>query len=78
MTEGCSSSTFMTVYDPADTTPSLSLEKVNVVNSNMDSPIRGSGTCVGKPAPHVGLKISAEDNSGHIGKILTRGSSFDA
>lgn len=43
------------------------------VNSNMHSPLTGSGTCVGKPAPHIELKICAEDNSGHIGKILTRG-----
>ncbi|KAI3710055.1 hypothetical protein L2E82_39828 [Cichorium intybus] len=53
MTEGCSSLTFMTLKDPS-----------NQTNKNT----KQEGVCVGKPAPHVELKISTEDS-----QILTRG-----
>ncbi|KAL9671748.1 hypothetical protein QQ045_009321 [Rhodiola kirilowii] len=71
MTEGCSSLTFRTLYDPADATSNQLHENVNAVNSNMSSQL--GGICVGKPAPHVELKIFTDDNSSHVGKILTRG-----
>lgn len=63
MTEGSSSLTFMTLNDP--TKQSTTYKKSALVNQQ-------EGVCVGKPAPHVELKISTEDSS-HVGQILTRG-----
>ncbi|PRQ29647.1 putative o-succinylbenzoate--CoA ligase [Rosa chinensis] len=60
MTETCSSLTFMTLYDP----------KVDQRKSHSVDQTRG--ICVGKPAPHVELKICA-DGSSDVGRILTRG-----
>ncbi|GFP84209.1 2-succinylbenzoate--coa ligase chloroplastic/peroxisomal [Phtheirospermum japonicum] len=64
MTEACSSLTFMTLYDPT--------KKNQHKQSSYDDDVRTSnlsregGTCVGKPAPHVELKVTA-------GRILMRG-----
>nr|GEU81679.1 2-succinylbenzoate--CoA ligase, chloroplastic/peroxisomal [Tanacetum cinerariifolium] len=63
MTEGSSSLTFMTLHDP--TKQSTTYKKSTLVKQQQ-------GVCVGKPAPHVELKISTEDSS-HVGQILTRG-----
>nr|XP_043620997.1 2-succinylbenzoate--CoA ligase, chloroplastic/peroxisomal isoform X2 [Erigeron canadensis] len=62
MTEGCSSLTFMTLHDP--TKQITTDRKLSLVNQE--------GVCVGKPAPHVELKIST-DGSSHVGQVLTRG-----
>lgn len=67
MTEACSSLTFTTLYDP--TNESHSLHQDNVRNSNLSC--EGS-ICVGKPAPHVELKISSNESS-NTGSILMRG-----
>ncbi|KAL5577394.1 hypothetical protein UlMin_019093 [Ulmus minor] len=65
MTETCSTLTFMTLHDPkAPEIPNLPLGRTN----------QPHGICVGKPAPHVEIKISIMDNgSSNFGKILTRG-----
>ena len=63
MTEASSSLTFMTLHDPT-------LETVDVTKSIPAH--QKQGVCVGKPAPHVELKICF-DGSSHVGKILTRG-----
>ncbi|XP_021812410.1 2-succinylbenzoate--CoA ligase, chloroplastic/peroxisomal [Prunus avium] len=60
MTETCSSLTFMTLYDPR-----IDGRKLQLVHQER-------GICVGKPAPHVELRISG-DGSSHVGGILTRG-----
>lgn len=60
MTETCSSLTFMTLYDPG-----IDGRKLQPVHQER-------GICVGKPAPHVELRISG-DGSSHVGRILTRG-----
>lgn len=70
MTEACSSLTFMTLYDPKNESrrcssqPSCDAEIMNVSS-------RG-GVCVGKPAPHVAIKLSVEESS-DAGRILMRG-----
>jgi len=70
MTETCSSLTFLTLYDPMDEKANMSLQAFHVAGSKfIEQP---QGVCVGKPAPHVELKIST-DASGQIGRILTRG-----
>ncbi|XP_050369441.1 2-succinylbenzoate--CoA ligase, chloroplastic/peroxisomal isoform X2 [Argentina anserina] len=59
--ETCSSLTFMTLYDPK-------------MNHRISHPVdQTRGICVGKPAPHVELKICA-DGTSYVGRILTRGS----
>ncbi|KAI7738564.1 LOW QUALITY PROTEIN: hypothetical protein M8C21_015842 [Ambrosia artemisiifolia] len=63
MTEGCSSLTFMTLKDPT---------KQTTVEEELAVDTQHEGICVGKPAPHVELKIRTED-SAHAGQILTRG-----
>ncbi|EXB75224.1 2-succinylbenzoate--CoA ligase [Morus notabilis] len=65
MTEACSSLTFMTLYDP---TLGSSVDKRNSILVHQPR-----GICVGKPAPHVELKICFDDSS-CVGRILTRGS----
>lgn len=60
MTETCSSLTFMTLYD------------LNVDQRKSHTVDQTRGICVGKPAPHVELKISA-DGTSDVGRILTRG-----
>ncbi|KAK7331279.1 hypothetical protein VNO77_25499 [Canavalia gladiata] len=72
MTETCSSLTFRTLYDPMhETNNSQPLQTFGLAGSNLIH--QPQGVCVGKAAPHVELKI-CEDASGHIGRILTRGS----
>lgn len=62
MTETCSSLTFMTLLDPS---------KNSCSEVKSSSFLQNEGVCVGKPAPHVELKIL--DGSSHVGRILTRG-----
>ncbi|KAL5977116.1 hypothetical protein ACLOJK_021458 [Asimina triloba] len=69
MTEACSSLTFLTLHDPtAEGEPCKSVGAIPTVDTK--------GTCVGKPAPHVEVRISegkgGEDAQG-TGRILTRG-----
>ncbi|OIV91818.1 hypothetical protein TanjilG_14397 [Lupinus angustifolius] len=70
MTEACSSLTFLTLYDPLHKTTSQHLQIPDESGSNFIH--QPQGVCVGKAAPHVELKICADD-SGHRGRILTRG-----
>ncbi|KAK8468820.1 hypothetical protein PHAVU_006G128100 [Phaseolus vulgaris] len=70
MTETCSSLTFLTLYDPMDEKTHRSLQTFALAAYKFIQ--QPQGVCVGKPAPHVELKISA-DASGQIGRILTRG-----
>ncbi|KAJ7969275.1 2-succinylbenzoate--CoA ligase [Quillaja saponaria] len=70
MTETCSSLTFMTLSEPTPETSIQSIQPLQMVDKT--KPNRTVGVCVGKPAPHVELKICA-DGSHHIGRILTRG-----
>ncbi|XP_014518787.1 2-succinylbenzoate--CoA ligase, chloroplastic/peroxisomal isoform X1 [Vigna radiata var. radiata] len=70
MTETCSSLTFLMLCDPVDEKTTMSLQTFGVARSKFIQ--QPQGICVGKPAPHVELKISA-DASGLIGRILTRG-----
>ncbi|KAK6154827.1 hypothetical protein DH2020_009075 [Rehmannia glutinosa] len=67
MTEACSSLTFMTLHDP--TQNNNHLRPHDVQKSNLSNQ---GGICVGKPAPHVELKVSAEESS-TTGRILMRG-----
>ncbi|KAL8489046.1 hypothetical protein ACS0TY_025088 [Phlomoides rotata] len=60
MTEACSSLTFMTLYDPTE-----GLKLYDVKSSQ-------GGICVGKPAPHVELKLLVDESS-NAGRILMRG-----
>lgn len=46
-----------------------SLQMLAITNS---SPVKARGVCVGKPAPHVEIKICV-DGSSNVGRILTRG-----
>ena len=70
MTETCSSLTFMTLYDPTcASSRQAHLEFVETKSNSLHLP---EGVCVGKPAPHVEIKIS-RDSSDHVGRILTRG-----
>ncbi|KAJ0081705.1 hypothetical protein Patl1_11402 [Pistacia atlantica] len=70
MTETCSSLTFTTIYDPTIETPSQLLETSGKTHCN--SVHQPQGVCVGKPAPHIELKICI-DGSSNVGRILTRG-----
>uniref|UniRef100_I1MG39 AMP-dependent synthetase/ligase domain-containing protein n=1 Tax=Glycine max TaxID=3847 RepID=I1MG39_SOYBN len=70
MTETCSSLTFLTLYDPMHETTNQSLQAFGVAGSKLIH--QQQGVCIGKAAPHIELKISA-DASGHTGRILTRG-----
>ncbi|GAB4829431.1 hypothetical protein Ancab_019102 [Ancistrocladus abbreviatus] len=70
MTEACSSLTFMTLQDPTSGNLERHLQSINAVKSN--SMHQHGGVCVGRPAPHVEIKMSSEDSSS-TGRILTRG-----
>ncbi|KAJ0081707.1 hypothetical protein Patl1_11407 [Pistacia atlantica] len=70
MTETRSSLTFTTIYDPTIETPSQLLETSGKKHCN--SVHQPQGVCVGKPAPHIELKICI-DGSSNVGRILTRG-----
>lgn len=70
MTETCSSLTFLTLYDPTkDTLSHLSHITGDLNYSLVQQP---GAVCVGKPAPHIEVKIISEDSS-CLGRILTRG-----
>uniref|UniRef100_A0A5B6YT33 Uncharacterized protein n=1 Tax=Davidia involucrata TaxID=16924 RepID=A0A5B6YT33_DAVIN len=70
MTETCSSLTFITLYNPSSEDPGQPFQITSETKSN---PIhRVEGICVGKPAPHIELRVRVEDSS-HVGRILTRG-----
>ncbi|TYH16449.1 hypothetical protein ES288_A05G117800v1 [Gossypium darwinii] len=69
MTETCSSLTFTTLFEPMLEASGTSLQMLAVTNS---SPVKARGVCVGKPAPHVEIKICV-DGSSNVGRILTRG-----
>lgn len=70
MSETCSSLTFMTLHDPRMETSSKHIK--TIADMKHSSVHQTQGVCVGKPAPHVELKICT-DGSSHIGRILTRG-----
>lgn len=73
MTEACSSLTFMPIYDPAPQKLRRDLFNSEVFNLNT---FQLHGVCVGKPAPHIELKISCHPTSSAsplVGSILTRG-----
>ncbi|XP_057465881.1 2-succinylbenzoate--CoA ligase, chloroplastic/peroxisomal isoform X3 [Actinidia eriantha] len=70
MTEACSSLTFLTLYDPTSDNLSQSFHINGEIKSSLVH--QPGAVCVGKPAPHIELKIITEDSSG-VGKILTRG-----
>ncbi|XP_015166642.1 2-succinylbenzoate--CoA ligase, chloroplastic/peroxisomal isoform X3 [Solanum tuberosum] len=67
MTEACSSLTFMTLYDPARES---CIQHSYANSSNLAH--KPDGICVGKPAPHIEIRIAGDDLS-CIGRILTRG-----
>ncbi|KAI4299701.1 hypothetical protein L6164_033135 [Bauhinia variegata] len=58
------------LYDPTHDTTSQHLQVVEKTDSDLLH--QPQGVCLGKAAPHVELKLCADD-SGHTGKILTRG-----
>ncbi|XP_073307511.1 2-succinylbenzoate--CoA ligase, chloroplastic/peroxisomal-like [Primulina huaijiensis] len=68
MTEACSSLTFMTLKDPTQDR-SHTQKQNDVTNSNLSAQ---GGVCVGKPAPHIELKVHAEEPSSP-GRIFMRG-----
>ncbi|KAG6581476.1 2-succinylbenzoate--CoA ligase, chloroplastic/peroxisomal, partial [Cucurbita argyrosperma subsp. sororia] len=70
MTETCSSLTFLMLCDPTGETSIPHFQ--SYAQSNCHSIYRPEGVCVGKPAPHVEMKICLDDSS-HVGRILTRG-----
>ncbi|XP_022716462.1 2-succinylbenzoate--CoA ligase, chloroplastic/peroxisomal isoform X2 [Durio zibethinus] len=69
MTETCSSLTFTTLFEPMLEASGTSLQMLEKTNS---SPVKSQGVSVGKPAPHVEIKICM-DGSSHVGRVLTRG-----
>ncbi|KAH0468995.1 hypothetical protein IEQ34_002227 [Dendrobium chrysotoxum] len=76
MTEACSSLTFMPIYDPTPQKLRKSLSSYDKLNT--DALQLHGRVCVGKPAPHIELKISCDPTSSSgsplVGSILTRGS----
>ncbi|XP_057972299.1 2-succinylbenzoate--CoA ligase, chloroplastic/peroxisomal [Malania oleifera] len=70
MTEACSSLTFMTLYDPKHESSNRSHQIVDGIKSNSVQQL--DVFCVGKPAPHVKLRIRVEESS-NVGRILTSG-----
>ncbi|XP_039050361.1 2-succinylbenzoate--CoA ligase, chloroplastic/peroxisomal-like isoform X1 [Hibiscus syriacus] len=69
MTEACSSLAFTTLFDSMLKATGTSLQMFAETNS---SPVKIRGVCVGKPAPHVEIKIRKYGSS-NVGKIFTRG-----
>lgn len=60
----------MTLYDPKCASSRHALQEfVEIKSNSLHLP---EGVCVGKPAPHVELKI-CRDSSDHVGRILSRG-----
>ncbi|KAL0926526.1 hypothetical protein M5K25_002766 [Dendrobium thyrsiflorum] len=75
MTEACSSLTFMPIYDPMP--QKLRKSHSSYDKLNIDALQLHGRVCVGKPAPHIELKISCDPTSSGsplVGSILTRGS----
>ena len=70
MTETCSSLTFLMLCDPTGETSMPHFQ--SYAQSKCHSIYQPEGVCVGKPAPHVEMKIFLDDSS-HVGRILTRG-----
>ncbi|XP_022977906.1 2-succinylbenzoate--CoA ligase, chloroplastic/peroxisomal isoform X1 [Cucurbita maxima] len=70
MTETCSSLTFLMLCDPTGETSIPHFQ--SYAQSKCHSIYQPEGVCVGKPAPHVEMKICLDDSS-HVGRILTRG-----
>ncbi|XP_073126678.1 2-succinylbenzoate--CoA ligase, chloroplastic/peroxisomal-like [Henckelia pumila] len=69
MTEACSSLTFMTLKDPTQDQSHLHKQNDHVKDSKL---IAQGGVCVGKPAPHIELKVDAEE-PWSPGRIFMRG-----
>ncbi|KAJ6840180.1 2-succinylbenzoate--CoA ligase, chloroplastic/peroxisomal isoform X1 [Iris pallida] len=67
MTEACSSLTFITVHDPN----SKKLGKSGSIDCKVHS--KNGGVLVGKPAPHIELRISGSSDLPLVGSVLTRG-----
>ncbi|XP_019701467.1 2-succinylbenzoate--CoA ligase, chloroplastic/peroxisomal isoform X2 [Elaeis guineensis] len=75
MTEACSSLTFLSLHDPLLQKSGKLLPVKHKVELGLCCH-QQNGVCVGKPAPHVELRISGGGNNSHapsIGRILTRG-----
>lgn len=70
MTETCSSLTFLMLCDPMGETSIPHFQSYE--HSKCHSVYQPEGVCVGKPAPHIEIKICL-DGSSHVGRILTRG-----
>ncbi|TYK13336.1 2-succinylbenzoate--CoA ligase [Cucumis melo var. makuwa] len=70
MTETCSSLTFLMLCDPMRETSVPHFQSYE--HSKCRSVYQPEGVCVGKPAPHIEIKISL-DGSSNVGRILTRG-----
>ncbi|XP_038882141.1 2-succinylbenzoate--CoA ligase, chloroplastic/peroxisomal isoform X5 [Benincasa hispida] len=70
MTETCSSLTFLMLSDPMGETSIPHFQSYE--HSKCHSVYQPEGVCVGKPAPHIEIKICL-DGSSHVGRILTRG-----
>ncbi|KAK2991244.1 hypothetical protein RJ640_018001 [Escallonia rubra] len=70
MTETCSSLTFMILYDPMSETADQPFQATGYTKTALAHKL--AGVCVGKPAPHVEIRVSVEDSS-PAGPILTRG-----
>ncbi|KZV46273.1 2-succinylbenzoate--CoA ligase, chloroplastic/peroxisomal-like [Dorcoceras hygrometricum] len=68
MTEACSSLTFMTLRDPTQE----SSEHQRPKDAKSSSLSAQGGVCVGKPAPHIELKVCAVEASS-AGRIFMRG-----
>ncbi|XP_020593308.1 2-succinylbenzoate--CoA ligase, chloroplastic/peroxisomal isoform X2 [Phalaenopsis equestris] len=74
MTEACSSLTFMLIFDPSSQKLRKSPSCSEILESN--SLQLYVGVCVGKPPPHIELKICCDptiSSSPMVGSILTRG-----
>lgn len=72
MTEACSSLAFITLYDPTAKRNGISFHE----KTNATPVTQLGGVCVGKPAPHVEIKISSSSGSScdpFVGNIMTRG-----
>lgn len=73
MTEACSSLTFTTLCDPTAKRNGISFHE-ETTNATLVTQL--GGVCVGKPAPHVEIKISSSNGSScdpFVGNIMTRG-----
>ncbi|KAK3016137.1 hypothetical protein RJ639_007680 [Escallonia herrerae] len=70
MTETCSSLTFMILYDPMSETADQPFQATGYTKTALAHKL--AGVCVGKPAPHVEIRVSVEDSC-PAGPILTRG-----